>query len=145
VGHLQSALFVSLTSADTKVVKLAGAFAITLIVVSGCLKRETKLTTLKSGSTIELSFSGTLRNAFFIEYCTRHSLSDRSALGREADEVIEYFRSDIERSKMPEASLWPTDCHWRVSWSGWMPVVIGQESTSLDYSRGEGGIWSRRH
>jgi hypothetical protein len=112
-------------------------------VVVGCSDREGTARTLTSGKVIRLLFAGVVDDSYSVEYCTELALSDRRALAREADEIIDEFRADAVASGVSKASLWPTVCRWRVRWAGWRPVIVGKESTAFTYWLGAGGAWTR--
>jgi hypothetical protein len=120
-------------------------FVITATVVLGCSGRKSTPRTLKSGKEVRLLFAGVVQDAFSIEYCSELPLSDRRVLASETDEVFDAFRADITESGRPEALVWPTVCSWQVRWSGWIPIVVGEESTSFHYSPAEDGAWARRN
>lgn len=111
----------------------------------GCSDREGTARTLTSGKVIRLLFAGVVDDRFVVECCTELPLSDRRAVAREADEIVEGFRAEVVGSGISEASLWPTLCRWRVRWAGWRPVIVGKESTDFRYSLAAGGAWTRRN
>ena len=120
-------------------------FVISAAVVLGCSSRQGTPRTLQSGKEVRLLFADVVQDSFVIEYCSALPLGDRRVLGSETDEVFDAFRADITESGRSEAQVWPTVCRWQVRWAGWIPVVVGKESTSFHYSPAEDGAWARRN
>jgi len=111
--------------------------------IFGCSHRQTTPRALTSGREIQVLRAGLFNNSFLVEYCADIQRGDRAALGRQADEVFESFRSDVGRSRQSEALLWPTTCRWSVQWHGWRPAIVLEESTAFRYLLNPDGTWTR--
>ena len=108
---------------------------------AGC-SRATEPRTLTSGKVVAVLSSGARHEheTYWVEYCSDGPQADRAVLRVEADEVFQAFGAAIVGYS--EVSLNPTDCRWRLRWSGWRPSVARDESTSFQYVRNAAGEWS---
>jgi len=108
---------------------------------AGC-GRATEPRTLGSGKVVGVLSSGARHEheTYWVEYCSEGPQADRDVLRAEANEVFEAFAATIVGYS--EVSLNPTDCRWRLRWTGWRPAVVRDESMSFQWVRNAAGQWS---
>lgn len=121
--------------------RLAGILTVVAALGTAACARATEPRTLTSGRVVGLLSSGARHEheTYWLEYCSDGSQADRGVLRAEAAEVFQAF--DAALVGYSEVSLNPTDCRWRLRWTGWRPSVVRDESMSFQYVRNAAGEW----